>query len=84
MTESLLQYTLAAFSIVDLERKAREFEARELQKEEARISYEKNPNFNDFLEGKVIYSQALYELYYEDYEIQLQTFIDDQELFSEE
>jgi hypothetical protein len=70
MTESLLRYTLATFFIVDLERKAREFEAQELQKEEAKISYEKNPGFNDLLDeeypldgSKVIYSQALYELY---------------------
>ena len=34
-------------------------------------------------EGKLLYSQALYELYYEDYEIRLQTYLDEQE-FSEE
>jgi len=91
MTDSLLRYTLAAFFIVDLERKAREFEAQELQKEEVKISYEKNPDFNDLLDkeypldgSKVIYSQALYELYYEDYAIQLQDFLDEQELLDEE
>ena len=91
MTESLLRYTLAAFFIVDLERKAREFEAQELQKEEVKISYEKNPDFNDLLDeeypldaSKVIYSQALYELYYEDYAIQLQAFLDEQEPLDEE
>lgn len=90
MTESLLRYTLAAFFVVDLERKAREFEAKELQKEEVKISYEKNPEFNDLLDekypldGKVIYSQALYELYYEDYAIQLRDFLDEQELLDQE
>ncbi|WP_392477309.1 hypothetical protein [Nostoc sp. C110] len=27
------------------------------------------------MDGKLLYSQALYELYYEDYEIRLQTFL---------
>lgn len=89
MTESLLRYTLATFFIVDLERKAREFEVKELQ-EEVKISYKKNSEFNNLLDeeypldGKVIYSQALYELYYEDYAIQLQAFLDEQELLDQE
>jgi uncharacterized protein involved in tolerance to divalent cations len=90
MTESLLRYTLAAFFVVDLERKAREFEAKELQKEEMRISYKKNLDFNELLDneypldGKLLYSEALYTLYYEDYAIKLQTFFDEQELLDEE
>ena len=35
-------------------------------------------------EGKLIYSQALYTLYYEDYAIQLQAFLDEQEPLDEE
>jgi hypothetical protein len=54
------------------------------------IRYEDNSEFNDSLDeyypyaGKLLYSQALYALYYEDYAIQLQTYIDEQELFSEQ
>ena len=90
MTESLLRYTLAAFFIVDLERKAREFETSEIQKEEVKISYKKETKFNNLLDekypldGKMIYSQALYELYYEDYAIQFQAFLDEQELLDQE
>ncbi|MEH1869572.1 MAG: hypothetical protein V7K69_31880 [Nostoc sp.] len=52
--------------------------------------YEDNPEFNDLLDeefpldGKLLYSQALYKLYYEDYEIRLQTFLDEQALLDEE
>jgi hypothetical protein len=44
------------------------------------VSYEDNSDFNDWLdenhplEGRLIYSYALYELYYEDYVIQLEEF----------
>lgn len=46
------------------------------------VSYEDNTDFNDWLddkfplEGRLIYSKALYELYYEDYVIQLEEFRD--------
>ncbi|MEO1672984.1 MAG: hypothetical protein AAFR77_19770, partial [Cyanobacteria bacterium J06631_2] len=52
--------------------------------------YEDNPEFNDLLDeeypldGKLLYSQALYTLYYEDYEIRLQTYLDEQGLLEEE
>ncbi len=48
-----------------------------------------NSEFNDYLdgmypcEGKVLYSRALYKLYYGDYEIKLQDFLDEQELLEE-
>jgi hypothetical protein len=35
-------------------------------------------------DGKLLYSQALYKLYYEDYEIQLKEFLDEQEPLDEE
>lgn len=47
-----------------------------------KIAYENNPNFNDDLDGqypldgKLLYSDALYRLYYEDYIIELEAFLD--------
>jgi hypothetical protein len=35
-------------------------------------------------DGKLLYSQALYRMYYEDYEIQLKSFLDEQEPLDEE
>lgn len=58
--------------------------------EEFFIEYEKYPDFNDLLDeeypydGKLLYSQALYKLYYEDYEIQLKAFLYEQETLEEE
>lgn len=46
------------------------------------IEYEDNPDFNDELDsqypldGKLLYSYALYRLYYEDYIIELESYID--------
>ncbi|MEM7555722.1 MAG: DUF5615 family PIN-like protein [Cyanobacteria bacterium P01_A01_bin.84] len=90
VTESLLRYTLASFFILDLEKKTQEFEVIEVKEQESRIRYEENPEFNDLLDeeypldGKLLYSQALYTLYYEDYEIRLQTFLDEQAMLNEE
>lgn len=90
ITESLLRYTLASFFILDLKKKAQEFEATEVEEEENIIGYEENPEFNNLLDeeypldGKVLYSQALYTLYYEDYEIRLQAFLYEQVLLKEE
>lgn len=90
ITESLLRYTLASFFILDLEKKAQEFEVIEVKEQESKIGYEENPEFNDFLDeqypldDKLLYSQALYTLYYEDYEIRLQTFLDEQAMLNEE
>lgn len=90
MTESILRYTLASFFIASLEEKAKEFESQE---EEGFIKHEYDdyPSFNDLLDeeyplsgSKVLYSEALYTLYYEDYEIQLQSFLDEQELLDDD
>lgn len=46
------------------------------------IAYEENPDFNDQLDaanplpGKLLYSEALYHLYYEDYLIELDAFLE--------
>jgi len=90
ITESLLRYTLASFFVLDLEKKAQEFEAIKVKEEEFIIGYEDNPELNDFLDeeypldGKLLYSQALYTLYYEDYEIRLQAFLYEQALLAGE
>jgi Abortive infection C-terminus len=47
-----------------------------------KIAYDDNPDFNDELDGqypldgKLLYSDALYRLYYEDYIIELEAFLD--------
>ena len=47
-----------------------------------KIDYDDNPDFNDELDsqypldGKMLYSDALYRLYYEDYIIELEAFLD--------
>ena len=54
-----------------------------------KVGYEENPSFNEYLdelyplEGKPLYSLALYEQYYEDYEIQLSDYLYEQELEQE-
>lgn len=89
ITDSLLRYTLGSFFAIDLNKKAGELE-RIAQAKEDLIKYENNPEFNDFLDeeypldGKLIYSKALYDLYYEDYEIRLQDFLDEQAMLNEE
>ncbi len=78
--------------VIDLDKKAKEIEAIEriAKEEEDLIRYEDNPEFNDLLneeyplDGKLLYSFALYELYYEDYEIQLRAFLDEQESLDKE
>lgn len=92
ITDSLLRYTLASFFAIDLEKQARKIGEleKQVQEEERLKKYEGYPDFNDLLDedypldGKLLYSQALYSLYYEDYEIRLQTFLDDQELLEQE
>ncbi len=79
ITESLSRYLISSFFSFVLEKQLKE----DLEIEESLIRYEDNPEFNDFLDeeypldGKLLYSQALYNLYYEDYEIRLQTFLDE-------
>ncbi len=85
ITESLSRYLISSFFSFKLEKIE-----EELKIEEDFIEYEKNPDFNDLLDeeysydGKLLYSQALYKLYYEDYEIQLKAFLDEQESLEEE
>ena len=85
ITESLSRYLISSFFSFELEKIDKESET-----EEERIRYDDNQEFNDLLdeeypyEGKLLYSQALYELYYEDYEIRLQTYLDEQGLLEEE
>ena len=81
ITEILSRYLIASFFSFELERSKEEPETEE----ELPIRYEDNPEFNDLLDddypldGKLIYSEALYNLYYEDYEIKLQAYIDEKE-----
>ena len=85
ITESLSRYLISSFFSFKLD----EIE-EEAEMEEDFIEYEKNPDFNEVLDeeypydGKLLYSQALYKLYYEDYEIQLKAFLDEQETLEEE
>ena len=79
MTDSLMSYTLASFFALALD--VAEAEPEEEVGDQL-IAYDANPDFNDYLDelypldGKLVYSEALYDKYYEDYEIQLQEFID--------
>ena len=85
ITESLSRYLISSFFSFELERSKEDIEM-----EEDLIRYEDNPELNDFLDeeypynGKLLYSQGLYKLYYEDYLIQLQEFLDEQEPLDEE
>jgi len=86
ITESLSRYLISSFFSFVLEKKSKE----DFEIEEDVISYEDNPDFNDLLDeeypldGKLLYSQALYALYYEDYDIRLQSFLDEQASLEEE
>lgn len=85
ITESLSRYLISSFFSFQLEKLQEKPEV-----EENLIKYEDNLEFNELLdeeypyEGKLLYSQALYTLYYEDYTIRLQTFLDEQEILEEE
>jgi hypothetical protein len=77
MTSSLMAYTLASFFALKLE--ATDLDVDEELLEQSTV-YADNPDFNDYLDelypldGKMRYSEALYDKYYEDYEIQLGEF----------
>ncbi len=83
-TESLARYLISSFFSFQLERAKEDIEIQEDS-----VKYEAHPEFNDLLDeeypldGKLLYSQALYVLYREDYMIRLQAFLDDQELLEE-
>ena len=76
MSEGIVSYMLDAFYSLDIREKD-EKEAAAEDVEPEGIAYEDNPDFNDNLdelyplEGKPLYSLALYQQYYEDYLIQL-------------
>ncbi|WP_373530038.1 abortive infection family protein [Nostoc sp.] len=86
ITESLSRYLISSFFSFALEKKSKE----DFEIEEDVIRYEDNPEFNDLLDEeypldeKLLYSQGLYTLFYEDYEIRLQAFLDEQALLDEE
>lgn len=86
ITESLSRYLISSFFSFALEKQSKE----DIEIEEDKVRYEDHPEFNDLLDeeypldGKLLYSQALYTLYYEDYEIRLQDFLDEQALLEEE
>ncbi|MEH1922224.1 MAG: abortive infection family protein, partial [Nostoc sp.] len=86
ITESLSRYLISSFFSFALEKKSKE----DFEIEEDVIRYEDNPEFNDLLDeeypldGKLLYSQGLHTLLYEDYEIRLQAFLDEQALLDEE
>lgn len=82
MTASILHYMLDAFFIMATE-------APEEETGEKSVRYEDNPEFNTYLddenplEGRVLYSLALYEQYYEDYLIKLSDYEYEMELEEE-
>ena len=86
ITESLARYLISSFFDFLLEQQSKE----NIKTKEDLTKYEDNPEFNDLLDqeypwgGKLLYSQALHTLYYEDYAIQLQTFLDERELLDKE
>jgi abortive infection Abi-like protein len=77
MTASLLEYLLSSFYAIAPE-EVEEDVSEDSDLED--ISYNENLEFNDFLdaqnplEGKLLYSFALYELYYEDYLLRLDAY----------
>ena len=87
MTDSLLRYMLASYFARQIEARehAREMEAKSSEPDEELADYNHNPDFNDYLdeinppEGKVIYSHALFHLYLEEYQIELEEFRASQE-----
>lgn len=79
MSEGIVAYMLDAFYALPI---AKPVEAPdEIEREEEsdleELEYEENPEFNNYLDvktptdGKPLYSLAVYELYYEDYLLQL-------------
>lgn len=83
ITSTLLRYTLASFYTIKIESSSVKKEEPILVEDiddEVLVKYEANQNFNDYLDennpiqGKLIHSHALYQLYYEDYILQLSEF----------
>jgi hypothetical protein len=72
LSEATIRYILASFFALQ-------------QRPEEQIPYDANPDFNDALDeqydlgGKPLYSLALYEQYYDDYFIRLESYRDEQQ-----
>jgi hypothetical protein len=86
ITESLSRYLISSFFSFALEKQSKE----EIEIEDDRVRYEDHPEFNDLLDeeypidGKLLYSQALYTLYYGDYKFRLQDYLEEQTVLDEE
>jgi hypothetical protein len=82
MTGSLLRYMLSSYIKVMINQKS--LIEDELGPDFIDLKYDANPDFNDHLDelnpiaGKLLYSEALFALYLEDYEIQLTAYEDAQ------
>lgn len=86
-TEAIAFYMLEAYFALPVEAAAVDEDESDDTEAELRggipkIAYDDNVNFNDELDGqypldgKLLYSDALYRLYYEDYIIELEAFLD--------
>ncbi|MFY0598013.1 MAG: hypothetical protein JXQ85_16400 [Cognatishimia sp.] len=87
---SLLRYMYASYQSIALERRTLESagtieEADTGADGEFEVNYDDNPDFNEFLDeqnpldGKLLYSEALFHLYLEEYVILLESFLEEQE-----
>lgn len=87
MTESVLYYMLDAFFSIPAAVGEHDVDAEAIEADA--IPYESNPDFNQSLDdeypidGRVLYSRALYDQYYDDYLIQLSDYQYEQELEGE-
>lgn len=82
---SLMSYMLSSFFSVKIKKG---FEVETVEGgSEFEIEYDQNPDFNDYLDeenpldGKMLYSEALFHTYLEDYQVQLDDYL---ELFEED
>ncbi|MGH1447017.1 MAG: hypothetical protein ACRBBO_13345 [Cognatishimia sp.] len=77
---SLLSYMLSSFFAMKLD--ASEEDAQPETSLEFDIEYDQNPDFNEYLDelnplpGKLLYSEALFQTYLEEYQIQLDDYLD--------
>lgn len=83
MTTSIICYMLDAFYTLDIGPSLEKDESRSSDDQQSHLPtllYEDQAGFNDWLdethplEGRLVYSKALFDLYYEDYVIQLEEF----------
>ena len=86
MTEGIISYMLDSFFRISEKLK----DEKRVETDFEPVQYEDNEDFNNFLDtdipwdGKLLYSKALYELYYEDYLIRLEDYkYSDEEIESE-